>query len=162
MARRTPMTRPRGWTSSRSGPGKWRLADPLGGMPRYAAFWVRALAALPDTWVRVLAALPDTPSAGAGSCAVDERELVGLLYRADWSRLALTGSLRGAGGSLLSMFGGSKRQPLFWRQPPPEAHPPFLTPDLVDGEIGLRVAPGLRFRVDAADGRWAGGCDGSR
>ena len=93
---------------------------------------------------------------------MDERELVGLLYRADWSRLTLTGSLRGASGSLLSMFGGSKRQPLFGRQPPPEAHPPFLTPDLVDGEIGLRVAPGLRFRVDAADGRWAGGCDGSR
>jgi hypothetical protein len=32
----------------------------------------------------------------------------------------------------------------------------------VDGDVALRVAPGLRFRVDAADGRWAGGCDGSR
>lgn len=93
---------------------------------------------------------------------MNERELVGLLYRADWSRLALTGSLRGASGSLLSMFGSGKRQPHFGRQTPPEAHPPFLAPDLVEGDIAVRLAPGMRFRVDAADGRWAGGCDGAR
>ena len=28
---------------------------------------------------------------------MDERELVGLLYRADWTRLALTGTVRGSG-----------------------------------------------------------------
>ena len=32
-----------------------------------------------------------------GSGSVDERELVGLLYRADWTRLTLTGTVRGSG-----------------------------------------------------------------
>jgi hypothetical protein len=36
---------------------------------------------------------------------MDERELVGLLHRADWTRPSLTGSVRGAAESVLSMFG---------------------------------------------------------
>ncbi len=40
---------------------------------------------------------------------MDERELVGLLYRADWTRLALTGTVRG-GDTGLPMIVAEKRR----------------------------------------------------
>jgi hypothetical protein len=91
---------------------------------------------------------------------MDERELVGLLYRADWTRLSLTGSVRGAAGSVLSVFGLNESWNVGpWATPPDR---PLMTPDMFGGDTALDIAPGQRFRLTSADGRWTGGCDGSR
>ena len=91
---------------------------------------------------------------------MDERELVGLLYRADWTRLSLTGLVRGAAGSALSVFGLNESWDVSRTGIGPR--PPLLTPDMFDGASALDLAAGLRFRLTSADGRWTGGCDGSR
>ena len=92
---------------------------------------------------------------------MDERELVGLLYRADWARLSLAGSVCGAAGAVLSVF-----EPNETRDVSLDAvisRPPrLLTPETLDGDIAIDLAPGERFRLTSADGRWTGGCDGSR
>jgi hypothetical protein len=92
---------------------------------------------------------------------MDERELVGLVYRADWTRLSLSGTVRGASGSLLSIFGGTG---IVWGHGGngPMPHPPMFTPDLFEEDVALDIAPGQRFRMTTASGRWVGGCDGSR
>jgi hypothetical protein len=89
-----------------------------------------------------------------------ERELVALLYRADWTRLCLSGEVNGVDETSLTMIthvqaghretGG--RFPPF----PPEftARRPELT--------RLLVAPGRRYRQDRQDGQVAQGCDGER
>lgn len=91
---------------------------------------------------------------------MDELELVGLLHRADWTRLSLTGAVSGAAASVLSVFGGQE----YWslRSEAPVPRPPDWTPDQLEGDIALDLAPGKRFHLTSADGRWAGGCDGSR
>jgi hypothetical protein len=83
---------------------------------------------------------------------MDERELAGLLHRADWTRPSLTGSVRGAAASVLSMFGLESAV---------SSPPPFVS-SVLDGDLALDLAPGERFRLKSADGRWAGGCDGAR
>jgi hypothetical protein len=91
-----------------------------------------------------------------------ERELIGLLHRADWMRLCLSGEVSGADdGLLLTMISH------LW-----EGHreaggpfPPF--PPFVAGSgaapqrlTRLVVAPGNRYRKDSQDGQVAQGCDG--
>src|ERR1700722_16496567 len=96
-----------------------------------------------------------------GGGLMDERELVGLLHRADWTRLALSGTGGGGSGSLVSIFGGTG---ITWGLggDGPIPHPPIFTPDLFEEDLALDVAPGQRFRVATAGGRWVGGCDGAR
>ena len=75
---------------------------------------------------------------------MDERELVGLLYRADWARLSLAGSVCGAAGAVLSVF-----EPNETRDVSLDAvisRPPrLLTPETLDGDIAIDLAPGERF-----------------
>jgi hypothetical protein len=101
-----------------------------------------------------------------GSAVMDERELVGLLHRADWTRPSLTGSVRGAAASVLSMFGldvdwnVSQEGEAVWESAV-SAPAPFIS-SVLDGDLALDLAPGERFRLTSADGHWAGGCDGAR
>lgn len=92
---------------------------------------------------------------------MDERELAGLLYRADWTRLTLAGTVRGAENepdlafsTVFTFTGGWPRRG--WPAPP--FMPPFR-PD-PDAERTLLVAPGKRYRLESADGQYAAGCDG--
>jgi hypothetical protein len=104
---------------------------------------------------------------------MDERELVGLLYRADWTQLALTGTVRGSGlfpatssgeGRWSASFGqggrpGSSSVP----DPPPE--PPdwmMATADWSENESALTLAPGKRYRLATEDGSRVLGCEGTR
>jgi hypothetical protein len=86
---------------------------------------------------------------------MDERELVGLLYRADWTRLALSGTVHGVNTRLHSIFTETlaKGSGQSWT-PPPGGEP--------NAERTLLVAPGKRYREDSADGSYASGCDGER
>jgi hypothetical protein len=102
---------------------------------------------------------------------MDERELVGLLYRADWTRLSLAGTVRGVNDGVHSIFietmgPGSGRSWSTSSPPPftPPFAPPFPPPSSGDagGERTLVVAPGQRYREEAADGGHASGCDGER
>ena len=107
---------------------------------------------------------------------MDERELVGLLYRADWTRLALAGTVRGGDTGLHTIVierddaSGSERS---WSAGPfgPPSAPPFAPfppfppssddPDTYT-ERTLIVAPGKRYREETTDGDYASGCDGER
>ena len=106
---------------------------------------------------------------------MDERELVGLLYRADWTRLALAGTVRGGDTGLHTIViesddgSGSERS---WSAGPfgPPSAPPFAPfppfppssddPDTYT-ERTLIVAPGKRYREETTDGDYASGCDGA-
>jgi hypothetical protein len=101
---------------------------------------------------------------------MDERELVGLLYRADWTGLALTGTVRGGDTGLYMIVAetdesGSGRS---WSTGPFDPpFPPFPRsqgdPETdSDTERTLIVAPGKRYREQTADGDYASGCDGER
>jgi hypothetical protein len=113
---------------------------------------------------------------------MDQRGLVGLLYRADWTRLALTGTVRGGDTGLDTIVietddaSGSERS---WSTGPfgppfgPPSAPPFAPfppfprssddPDTdTDTERTLIVAPGKRYREETTDGGYASGCDGER
>ena len=109
---------------------------------------------------------------------MDERELVGLLYRADWTRLALTGTVRGGDTGVHTLVtetdegSGSGRS---WStgafSPPFAPFPPFARSSgdtetdadaETDTERRLIVAPGKRYREESADGSYASGCDGER
>jgi hypothetical protein len=117
---------------------------------------------------------------------MDERELVGLLYRADWTRLALAGTVRGGDTGLHTIVietddaSGSERSwstgPFGPPFGPPSApasapFPPFprssgdpeseTDPDTYT-ERTLIVAPGKRYREETTDGDYASGCDGER
>lgn len=94
-----------------------------------------------------------------------EPSLIGLLYRADWTRLSLS-----AGLSLRADYRQYEEQPseipgLVWRKP---AHPVQQPgPSTRAGEItgSLLIAPGGRFRmhtVDPAGRIVVRGCDGDR
>jgi hypothetical protein len=103
---------------------------------------------------------------------MDERELVGLLYRADWTRLSLSGTVRGSGQFPATSpgerwwpasFGEGLRRGSFSlpEQPPP---PPdwMATADRSETESALLVAPGKRYRLATEDGSRVLGCDGER
>jgi hypothetical protein len=67
---------------------------------------------------------------------VSEQELVGLLHRADWTKLTLSGTVRGP-------------VPVTDSDVVVAADEPLSSPGT------LSVAPGRRFRAEAADGAWA-------
>lgn len=105
---------------------------------------------------------------------MDERELVGLLYRADWTRLSLTGTVRGIGQfpvtssgeqwwSSASFGDGLRFGPFSLPDPPPEP-PDWMMPiaELADAESALSLAPGRRYRLARTDGSRVLGCDGER
>jgi hypothetical protein len=95
---------------------------------------------------------------------VSERELVGLLYRADWTKLTLSGTVTGTEPVTDIIIVQSARPPSgSWRQHDPGPGPSWsFTPGGADAGCTLSVAPGLRFRADGTDGDWALGCDGTR
>src|SRR5215469_195397 len=88
-----------------------------------------------------------------------KRELVALLYRADWTRLSLSGEVHGVDTSVPMV--ATETGP--WRDVPfPPKAPPFepFGPEATDRT--LLVAPGMRYREESADGRRVQGCDGER
>ena len=106
---------------------------------------------------------------------MDERELVGLLYRADWTRLALTGTVRGGDTGVHTLAteaddgAGSGRSwtigtfgPPFPQSGDADTEPHAETDTETDAERTLIVAPGKRYRESSADGSYASGCDGER
>lgn len=82
---------------------------------------------------------------------VSERELVGLLYRADWTKLSLSGTVTGSEPVVDTVI-------TVQSDGPPSA--PWRRDD--GAECVLSVAPGGRFRAEGTDGAWALGCDGTR
>jgi hypothetical protein len=93
---------------------------------------------------------------------IDERGLVGLLHRADWRRLSLSGEVRGGTVPLISVVTEQLRPPRPGEPSPPP--PPFAPPpgSFAETEMTLLVAPGKRFRVASPDGQQVRGCDGQR
>jgi hypothetical protein len=92
-----------------------------------------------------------------------ERELVALLYRADWTRLSLSGVVHGAEEWTTSVFTETRARPGM----PFPPHPPFPPPGFGAGadptaELTLLLAPGKRYRAEIPDGQWVKGCDGER
>ena len=89
---------------------------------------------------------------------IDERDLIALLYRADWRQLSLSGEVRG-GREPWTMAVTEIRRPLGKLFPPPPFPPPGSAgePDMT-----LLIAPGKRYRMASADGRRIRGCDGER
>jgi len=87
-----------------------------------------------------------------------KRELVALLYRADWTRLSLSGEVHGVDTSVPTVVTETGPR---WDMPFPKA-PPFepFGPEATDRT--LLLAPGMRYREESADGRRARGCDGER
>ena len=103
---------------------------------------------------------------------MDERELVGLLYRADWTRLSLTGTVRGSGQFPATSPGerwwpasfGEGLRPGSFSLPDPPSPPPdwMATADRSETESTLTLAPGKRYRLATEDGSRVLGCDGER
>jgi outer membrane lipoprotein-sorting protein len=104
---------------------------------------------------------------------MDERELVGLLYRADWTRLSLTGTVRGSGQFPATWagerwwsasFGEGLRLGSFSLPDPPPDPPDWMTAtaDRSETESTLTLAPGKRYRLATEDGSRVLGCDGER
>ena len=103
---------------------------------------------------------------------MDERELVGLLYRADWTRLSLSGTVRGSGQFPATSPGerwwpasfGEGPRPGSFSLPDPPAPPPdwMATADRSETELTLTLAPGRRYRLATEDGSRVLGCDGER
>jgi hypothetical protein len=97
---------------------------------------------------------------------VDERELVGLLYRADWTRLALTGTVRGHDlADTLSMVmdrSGAWAPPWAPRIDDEDPSGESFGPAPFSGEMTVTVAPGRRYRLATASGSRVRGCDGER
>ena len=100
---------------------------------------------------------------------------MGLLYRADWTRLSLSGRVRGGGqfpptspgegwwkpGS----FGGQGLHLGPFSVPDPPPVPPdwmMATAERSEAESALLVAPGKRYRLATEDGSRVLGCDGER
>jgi hypothetical protein len=107
---------------------------------------------------------------------IGEQELIRLLYRADWTRLALSGTVRGS-GEVIDVASTWEKAPPPWQH---GAEPPW-SPDWNsqprEGDAGwyfqpsqdeagtvhqVAVAPGHRFRVGSPDGSRAVGSDGTR
>jgi hypothetical protein len=104
---------------------------------------------------------------------IDERELVGLLYRADWTRLSLSGRVRG-GGQFPPTSPGEGWPGSFGGQglhlgsfsvpdsPPVPSEWMMATAERSEAESALMVAPGKRYRLATEDGSRVLGCDGER
>src|ERR1700722_8646213 len=99
---------------------------------------------------------------------MDERELAGLLYRADWTRLALTGTVRGGGWMPNTTFTNRWRT---WETGQRTHHfplpdpPAWMTESVAEppgAERALILAPGRRYRATSADSSRVVGCDGER
>jgi hypothetical protein len=105
---------------------------------------------------------------------MDERELVGLLYRADWTRLSLSGRVRGSGQFpptnpgegwwTRGSFGEGSRPGSFSVPDPPPKPPDWMMAmaDRPETESALTLAPGRRYRLATEDGSRVLGCDGER
>jgi hypothetical protein len=94
---------------------------------------------------------------------VSERELVGLLYRADWTKLTLSGTVRGTGPVIDSVISVQSDEPLSGPWQREDAEPIWTFEPGGEGAArSLSVAPGRRFRAEDADGAWAVGSDGAR
>jgi hypothetical protein len=106
---------------------------------------------------------------------VEDRELVGLLYRADWTGLTLSGTVRGPEPVIDTTiivtepwsppgpwWPGRPRRP--GGSPPGPPTPPdwSFAPPEHEGARTLVLVPGRRFRVESADGSWVLGSDGER
>jgi hypothetical protein len=83
---------------------------------------------------------------------VDERDLVALICRADWTKLSLSGAVDGDDPTD-SVIAVGQRGADFTAA---RALPPFR------GELLVAAGPGMRYRVATADGARARGYDGSR
>ena len=93
-----------------------------------------------------------------------KRELVALLYRADWTRLCLSGEVHGVDASVPTMV-TETRAPWdmpFPKAPPSPKAPPFEPSGPAASDWTLLLAPGRRYREESADGRQVRGCDGER
>jgi hypothetical protein len=99
---------------------------------------------------------------------MDERELAGLLYRVDWTRLALTGTVRGASWMPNTTVTHRWRT---WETGPRTHHfplpdpPVWMTESIAEppgAERALILAPGRRYRATSADSARVIGCDGER
>ena len=97
---------------------------------------------------------------------MDERDLVGLLYRVDWTRLSLTGTVRGAGWSPNTTFTHRWQA---WETGPRSRQFPLPDPphwiaesssEPPGAERSLILAPGRRYRLTS--GSRVLGCDGER
>ena len=108
---------------------------------------------------------------------MDERELVGLLYRADWTRWSLSGRVRGSGQFPETSTGerwwsgsfGEGLRPGSFPLPDPPPDPPPAPPNWMmataegpEDESALSLAPGRRYRLARTDGSRVLGCDGER
>ena len=85
---------------------------------------------------------------------ISERELVGLLYRTDWAKLSLSGTVTGSEPVVETVITVRSSEPSEPRR-------------MAAGGRGRRVHPvrragQARFRAEGADGAWALGCDGAR
>ena len=99
---------------------------------------------------------------------------MGLLYRADWTRLTLSGRVRGSGqfpptnpgeGWWMSGSFGERGRPGSFSVPDPPPVPPdwiMATAEQSEAESALTLAPGKRYRLATEDGSRVLGCDGER
>jgi hypothetical protein len=90
------------------------------------------------------------------------RELVALMYRADWTNLSLSGEVSGSDQPLLTFLADAReRHRESGGNLPPFPFEPGATRQLL---TRLVVAPGQRYRADNQDGRFASarGCDGEQ
>jgi hypothetical protein len=94
-----------------------------------------------------------------------EQELVALLYRADWTRLSLSGTVRGVDEPTFSMLSEGRRARRGEPSPPPPPFPPFSFGSGKEpgaAELTVLLAPGKRYREENPDGSQIRGCDGAR
>ena len=87
-----------------------------------------------------------------------KRELVALLYRADWTRLCLSAEVHGPGEPGMAGVTVPTAPTETWPGPDPR-FPPF-EPEVNDRM--LLLAPGKRYREESVNGRYVHGCDGER
>lgn len=86
---------------------------------------------------------------------IDERNIVALIYRADWRRLSLSGEARGGDPMMPALREMSQHLGWGWPSPPPSS----ASPDKTDRT--LLVAPGGLYRVATPQGQ-VRGFDGER
>ncbi|HEY0932559.1 MAG TPA: hypothetical protein VGD91_02345, partial [Trebonia sp.] len=99
---------------------------------------------------------------------ISERELIGLLHRADWTKLALAATVTGPAQMLETAFDSGlwisreEKWPPFSPPPPPSPPPAWLYAHAegAGAERKLLVAPGRRYRMTSADGTRVIGSDG--
>jgi hypothetical protein len=74
-----------------------------------------------------------------------KRELVALLYRADWTRLCLSGEVHGPGEPMMAGVTGTTAATETWPMPDPR-FPPF---ERGVNDRTLLLAPGRRYREES-------------